>query len=173
MRGLVHIYCGDGKGKTTAAAGLALRAAGAGKKVLFVQFFKDGSSSEIGILRGLQDVQVRVVPENFGFVWTMSDEELARAKEAYTGLLLNAEKEAADGFGLLVLDEVISAVNCGIVPEKELLDFIVCRPEGLEIVLTGRDPSAALSDAADYITEMRKIRHPFDEGVNGRKGIEF
>ena len=173
MRGLVHIYCGDGKGKTTAAAGLAVRAAGAGKKVLFVQFFKDGSSSEIGALRDGLGITVRVVTENFGFVWTMDDEELARAKKAYTELLLDAEKEAEDGYGLLVLDEIISAVNCGIVPERELLDFIICRPEGLEIVLTGRDPSPALSDAADYITEMRKIRHPFDDGVMGRKGIEY
>ena len=172
MRGLVHIYCGDGKGKTTAAAGLSVRAAGAGKKVLFVQFFKDGTSSELSPLKEL-GVEVRVVTENLGFIWNMDDEELARAKKAYTDLLLDAEKEAADGYGLLVLDEVISAVNCGIVPERELLDFIICRPEGLEIVLTGRDPSPALSDAADYITEMRKIRHPYDDGVMGRKGIEY
>ena len=172
MRGLVHIYCGDGKGKTTAAAGLAVRAAGAGQKVLFVQFFKDGSSSEIASLRAL-GIGVRAVPENFGFVWNMDDAELARAKKAYTDLLLAAEKEAADGCGLLVLDEIISAVNCELVPERELLDFIICRPEGLEIVLTGRDPSPALSDAADYITEMRKLRHPYDEGIMGRRGIEY
>jgi len=172
MRGLIHIYCGDGKGKTTAAAGLALRAAGAGRKVLFVQFFKDGTSSEIEPLRRL-GACVRVVTENLGFLWNMNDEELAHAKEVYTALLRNAEKEAMDGCGLLVLDEVISAVNYGIVPERELLDFLICRPEGLEIVLTGRDPSPALCDAADYITEMRKIRHPYDNGVTGRKGIEY
>ncbi len=172
MRGLVHIYCGDGKGKTTAAAGLAVRAKGAGKKVLFVQFFKDGTSSEIASLRAL-GIEVSVVTEHFGFVWTMDDEELIRARHAYLKLLLDAEKESADGYGLLVLDEIISAVNCGIVPEQELLDFIACRPEGLEIVLTGRDPSRALSDVADYITEMRKIRHPYDDGVQGRKGIEY
>ena len=68
---------------------------------------------------------------------------------------------------------VFSAAGCGIVPEKELLDFIACRPEGLEIVLTGRDPSAALCEVADYITEMRKVRHPYDEGLQGRKGIEY
>ena len=172
MRGLVHIYCGDGKGKTTAAAGLAVRAKGAGRKVLFVQFFKDGLSSEIASLRAL-GIEVRVVTENLGFIWNMDDEELTHARKLYTDLLLDAEKESADGCGLLVLDEIISAVNCGIVPEQELLDFIACRPEGLEIVLTGRDPSPALSDVADYITEMRKIRHPYDDGVQGRKGIEF
>lgn len=172
MRGLVHIYCGDGKGKTTASVGLSVRVRGAGRKVLFVQFFKDGKSSEIEALREL-GVEVRVVTENLGFIWNMDDEELAHARKLYTDLLLNAEKEAADGYGLLVLDEIISAVNCGIVPERELLDYIICRPEGLEIVLTGRAPSPALSDAADYITEMRKLRHPYDDGVMGRKGIEF
>ena len=127
MRGLVHIYCGDGKGKTTAAVGLAVRAKGAGKKVLFVQFFKDGTSSEVAVLRDDLGIDVRF----------------------------------------------ISAANFGIVPEQEILDFIACRPEGLEIVMTGRDPSPALCGAADYITEMNKLRHPYDEGVMGRKGIEF
>lgn len=172
MRGLIHIYCGDGKGKTTAAAGLSVRAAGAGRKVLFVQFFKDGTSSEIEALRRL-GIDIRVVGENFGFVWNMDEEEAARARRAYTGLLTDAERQSRDGYGLLVLDEIISAVNCGMVPEQELLDFIACRPEGLELVLTGRDPSKALLEAADYVTEMKKIRHPFDEGIMGRKGIEY
>ena len=172
MRGLVHIYCGDGKGKTTAAVGLAVRAKGAGKKVLFVQFFKDGTSSEVAVLRDDLGIDVRVAAENFGFIWNMDEEELARAKRAYTQLLLDAEKASA-GCGLLVLDEIISAANFGIVPEQEILDFIACRPEGLEIVMTGRDPSPALCGAADYITEMNKLRHPYDEGVMGRKGIEF
>ena len=172
MRGLIHIYCGDGKGKTTAAIGLSVRANGAGRKVLFVQFFKDGTSAEIEALRSL-GVEVRVVSEHFGFVWTMDKEEFARAKRAYAQLLLDAEKLSSDGFGLLVLDEIISAVNCGIVPEQELKDFIACRPDGLEIVLTGRDPSPSLCGLADYITEMKKIRHPYDDGIMGRKGIEF
>jgi len=77
MRGLIHLYCGDGKGKTTAAVGLAVRAAGAGRKVLFVQFFKDGSSSEIRILRALPGVEVRVSEQQHGFVWDMDDEAFA------------------------------------------------------------------------------------------------
>ena len=182
MKGLIHIYCGDGKGKTTAAAGLALRMAGAGKRVLFTQFFKDGSSSEIAVLSRIPGVDVRVVTEPFGFVWTMDEEELARAKKAYTGLLHEAEVLCRDaclpdgepgGYGLLVLDEIISAVNCDVVPEKDVLDLIACRPEGLEIVLTGRDPSPALCGIADYMTEMRKLRHPYDEGTAGRRGIEY
>lgn len=173
MRGLIHVYCGDGKGKTTAAVGLAARAAGAGKKVLFVQFFKDGSSSELGVLRAIEGVEVRVCETHYGFIWNMDAEEFARAKQDYTQLLRDAMEASKEGCGLLVLDEVISACNYGAVPERELLDFIVCRPEGLEIVLTGRDPSSALLDAADYITEMKKLRHPYDEGKEARRGIEF
>lgn len=173
MRGLIHLYCGDGKGKTTAAVGLAVRAAGAGRKVLFVQFFKDGSSSEIRILRALPGVEVRVSEQQHGFVWDMNDEAFARASQDYTQLLRGALEGAKDGCGLLVLDEVVSACNCRVVPERELLDYIVCRPEGLEIVLTGRDPSRALLSAADYVTEMKKIKHPFDEGKPARLGVEF
>lgn len=173
MRGLIHLYCGDGKGKTTAAVGLSVRAAGAGKKVLFVQFFKDGSSSELKSLRALENIETRVCETHYGFIWTMDEEEFARAKADYTQLLRDALERAKDGYGLLVLDEAVSACNCGVIPERELLDFIVCRPEGLEIVLTGRDPTSALSDAADYITEMKKLRHPYDQGMDARRGIEF
>ncbi|MBO4916061.1 MAG: cob(I)yrinic acid a,c-diamide adenosyltransferase [Oscillospiraceae bacterium] len=173
MRGLVHIYCGDGKGKTTASVGLAVRAAGAGRKVLFVQFFKDGSSSELKILREIENVEVRICETHYGFIWTMDDEELAAAKRDYTRLLRDAFRSAGEGVGLLVLDEVISACVCDVVPERELLDFIACRPEGMELVLTGRDPSKSLLDVADYVTEMKKLRHPYDNGVDARKGIEF
>ncbi len=173
MRGLIHLYCGDGKGKTTAAVGLAVRAAGAGRKVLFVQFLKDGSSSEVKMLRAMDAVEVRICEKHYGFVWTMDEEEFARAAQDYAQLLRGALESAKDGCGLLVLDEAVSACNCGLISERELLDFIVCRPEGLEIVLTGRDPSKALCAAADYITEMKKLRHPYDEGMQARLGVEF
>lgn len=173
MRGLIHIYCGDGKGKTTASVGLAVRAAGAGKRVLFVQFFKDGSSSELNILNALDAVEVRICQTHYGFIWTMDKEEFDRAARDYTQLLRDALEESKNGYGLLVLDEVVSACNCGAVPQQELLDFIACRPEGLEVVLTGRDPSSALTDVADYITEMKKLRHPYDKGMDARRGIEF
>lgn len=173
MRGLIHLYCGDGKGKTTAAVGLAVRAAGAGQRVLFVQFLKDGSSSEISVLRAMENVEVRVCEKPYGFLWDMDEEEFSRAAQDYSRLLRGALEASRDGYGLLVLDEAVSACNCGVISERELLDFFVCRPEGLEIVLTGRDPSAALSDAADYLTEMKKLRHPYDEGRQARPGVEF
>ena len=170
--GLLHIYCGDGKGKSTAAVGLSVRAAGAGKKVIFTQFFKDGSSSEIGVLKELKNIKTLNVKENLGFYKNMDAKQKLRAAELYTELFERALKEAENA-ELMVLDEIISCCNYGIVDEKRLLDFICGRPEKLEIVLTGRNPSEKLLEAADYVTEMKKIKHPYDRGVKARKGIEF
>lgn len=173
MRGLIHLYCGDGKGKTTAAVGLAVRAAGAGQKVLFVQFLKDGSSSEIKTLRATDGIDVLVCEKPYGFIWTMSEEEFAAAARDFAALLRTALARSGEGYGLLVLDEAVSACNCGVIAERELLDFFAVRPEGLEVVLTGRDPSEALLAAADYVTEMKKLRHPYDEGRQARLGVEY
>ena len=172
MAGLVHLYCGDGKGKSTAAAGLSLRAAGAGKRGLFLQFFKDGSSSEIGLLRQIPGVEVLVCPRHFGRFRNMSEEQKAEAKEAYGALFAEACDKAKDA-DLLVLDEAVSACGHGVISEEKLLAFLRDKPEELEVVLTGREPSQGLYDAADYITRMEKLRHPFDVGIPARKGIEF
>lgn len=173
MSGLIHIYCGDGKGKTTASVGLAVRAAGAGQRVLFVQFFKNGSSSEIQALEGLDGVQTLFCETRFGFYKYMDEQTRERARCAYSALLKTAIAQADGSLQLLVLDEVISACNHGMVPEETLLDFLQNKPEQLEVVLTGRNPPAALLDAADYVTEMRKIKHPYDRGIQARRGIEF
>ncbi len=173
MRGLIHLYCGDGKGKTTAAVGLSVRAAGAGKRVLFAQFLKDGSSSELNILRALPNVEVACCEQNFGFFKSMDEQTKAAARQAYFALLEDVMRKSADGVNLLVLDEAVAACNHGLIEETALLDFLRRRPETLEVVLTGRDPSQRLLDAADYVTEMRKCKHPFDRGIAARRGIEF
>ena len=172
MPGLIHLYCGDGKGKSTAAVGLAVRAAGAGMKVVFAQFFKDGTSSELRVLRALPEAKVLVCERHFGRFRNMSEEEKAEAKEAYSALLETAIARAA-GAQLLVLDEAVSACNHGILSEERLLGFLRSKPEGLEVAIKGRNPSEALQSAADYVTEMRKLRHPFDRGITAREGIEF
>lgn len=173
MPGLIHIYCGDGKGKTTAAVGLSVRAAGAGKRVLFTQFFKDGSSSEIKILEQLPQVRTDICKTHYGFYKRMDETERCQARRDYTALLEDALEKARDFAGLLVLDEVISACNHGMVPEDRLLAFLERKPKDLEVVLTGRSPSQALLALADYVTEMKKEKHPYDWGVPARKGIEF
>ena len=172
MAGLVHLYCGDGKGKSTAAIGLAVRAAGAGKRVLYLQFFKDGSSSEIEVLRGIPGIEVLVCPRYFGRFRNMSEEQRQEAREAYGALFEEACRKAQKA-DLLVLDEAVSACGHGVVPEEKLLAFLRDKPEELEVVLTGREPSQGLYAAADYITRMEKLRHPFDVGVPARLGIEF
>lgn len=171
--GLVHLYCGDGKGKTTAAVGLAVRHSGRGGKVVFAQFLKDGTSGECRVLAKLGVTVLAANPVG-KFSFRMTEEE-----KAETAAALGRTFDAATGFAvreratLLVLDEVCAAVNCGFLPEKTLTEFLESRPDSLEVVLTGRDPSENLQVHADYITEMKKRRHPFDKGVAAREGIEF
>lgn len=171
--GLVHLYCGDGKGKTTAAVGLAVRHSGRGGKVVFAQFLKDGTSGECRVLAKLGVTVLAANPVG-KFSFRMTEEE-----KAETAAALGRTFDAATGFAvreratLLVLDEICAAVNCGFLPEKTLTEFLESRPDSLEVVLTGRDPSENLQVHADYITEMKKRRHPFDKGVAAREGIEF
>ncbi len=172
MPGLIHLYCGDGKGKTTAALGLTLRAAGAGKQVVFTQFFKDGSSSEMEPLAALPGVRVFHADTVRGFYRNMTPSQREQAGKDYTALFRQVT-QAAQEADLLILDEIVSACNRGVVPEKLVTDFLREKPDRLEVVLTGRNPSSALLELADYVTEMRKLRHPFDRGIGARKGIEF
>ena len=123
MAGLIHIYCGDGKGKTTAAVGLTLRSAGAGNRVVFTQFFKDGSSSEISLLRQIPGISVLHTKTVGGFWKRMTAEQQAQASRDYTELF-HIACERAKNMDLLVLDEVISACNHGAVPEEALLEFL-------------------------------------------------
>lgn len=174
-KGYIQIYTGDGKGKTTAAIGQSIRAAGSGIPVLFVQFLKDGTSSEMNILKNLPNIQVDYATENFGFYKTMTDETKQKAQTAYTRLLLRniqlvmqAEKRM-----LLVLDEIMAAYQFGFIEKEPFLEFLSKKPEQLEIVMTGRNPPKELLDIADYITVMQKEKHPFDKGIKAREGIEF
>lgn len=173
VKGCLHIYCGDGKGKTTASVGLSVRAAGNGMKVLFCQCMKDGTSSEVEMLQKL-GITYRCCAERFGFFWTMTEEKKKAAAKAYTRLFQEVtEKAVKEEYDLLVIDEFMSAYNHGLIDQKTALDFLLNRPEKLEMVLTGRDPGEELLRLADYVTEMRKVKHPFDEGIPARKGIEL
>lgn len=167
--GLIHLYCGDGKGKTTAAAGLALRALGHGKKVVFAQFLKDGTSGEI---EGLRNAGALILAGSPGtkFVFQMNDEEKQAAAAENSRILEKAMEADCD---LLVLDELCAALACGLADRQTAMKAVLQRPEGREVVVTGRDPEKWLTDAADYITEMRSVRHPYDKGTGAREGIEY
>lgn len=168
-KGLVHLYWGEGKGKTTAAVGLAVRALGRGMKVVFLQFLKDGKSGEIGQLRQL-GAKVYSGKAGTKFASQMTPQEREESKAAGTQNLIEVAKEDCD---LLVLDEACAAWQLDMVDRQMLKEAVLLRPEGREIVLTGRDPAMWMMEAADYSTEMRCIRHPYQRGVTARKGVEF
>lgn len=170
----VHLYCGDGKGKTTAAVGLAVRFAGRGGTVVLAQFLKDGTSGECRALAKLETVTMFAANPVRKFSVQMNEEEKQRTADAVQRTFAAATGYAVrEGAGLLILDEVCAAIRCGFLDEQAVLDFLDGRPDTLEVVLTGRDPSEALQERSDYITEMVKRRHPFDDGVTAREGIEW
>lgn len=169
---MIHLYCGDGKGKTTAAVGLAVRAAGAGMRVLFAQFFKDGTSSEIASLHLLPNIETAHAALHYGRFKTMSEEQRSEIHESYSALLCDGIRRAGE-YDVIVLDEAVSAYNYGMIDREALTGFLRDEGSRREIVLTGRNPAPELTDLADYVTEMRKEKHPFDCGIAARRGIEF
>lgn len=167
---MIHLYCGNGKGKTTAAMGLTLRAAGRGERVVIAQFLKGADSGERYALAKLPQVELLPLPEQVKFTFQMDEQERLEASRRCRALLEQARERAKDCF-LLVLDEACAAVNSGLLPLEELLDCLdnlTC-----EIVLTGRDPAPQLLERADYITQMEPLRHPYQRGITARKGIEW
>ena len=174
MGGCIHIYCGDGKGKTSAAVGISVRAAGRGRRVLFVRFLKTEDSGEVPALRGIPGIDVTYCDKEFGFVSRMKPEEKTSAAKYFQARFEDACAAAREGgYDVLVLDEIMAACNTGMVREKSVLDFLTGRPEGLEVILTGRDPSQELLSVADYVSEIRMVRHPFTRGLAAREGIEY
>ncbi len=171
---MIHVYFGDGKGKTTAAVGLAVRAAGSNMKVMFVQFLKTEFSGERHILSNLENVSLTVCPDELKFTFEMSDAERQQASALFRGIFERSAATAlSERYDMIVLDEVFDIMNEGMLSEADVFEFITNAPVSIEIVMTGHDPAQRFTDAADYVTEMKKIKHPFDKGLNGRIGIEF
>ncbi len=172
-KGYVHLYTGDGKGKTTAALGLALRAVGNGLKVLIIQFLKskDAGSGELRAAEKLApDLEIRPRGEE-GFVdpENITAGALTLAAEA----LAESTKEIQSGdWDIVVLDEINVAAAFGLVNVREVLDIVKNRPEGVELVLTGRFAPPDFIDAANLVTEMKAVKHYYEEGVDARDGIE-
>ena len=169
---MIHLYYGNGKGKTTAAVGLAVRVAGAGKRVLLTQFFKSGSSSEITALSALENIDVLMPDEYHGRYKNMDDAQKLSINETYQ-LFLPDFLERGKAYDMVVLDEAVSAYGYGMLDGEVLLPFLREEGNAREIVLTGREPFPELLELADYATEMRNEKHPFDRGVKARKGIEY
>ncbi len=167
--GLLHLYWGDGKGKTSAAMGLALRALGNGKKVVVVQFLKGGASGEVALLQSLGATIYRG-KSGQKFVFQMNDEERNATKALQNRNLQAAMQQAAD---VMILDEAGSAWELDMVDKGLLQQAVLQRPAGQECVLTAHDAPQWMLDAADYSTEMKCHKHPYQRGVCARKGIEY
>lgn len=173
QQGMVQIYYGDGKGKTTAAFGLAFRCAGWGRRVVIAQFLKSGASGEVKAAERFPELTVLRTKEIHKFTFQMNEEEKVATARNCQELFRQATALAVEQQArLLVMDEVIDASR-GFLPMDQLCAFLDSRPEGLEVVMTGHGLPQELADRADYITHVRKEKHPYDRGVMARKEIEF
>lgn len=173
---MLYIFTGNGKGKTTAALGQAMRAVGEGKKVLMIQFIKGPwKSGEDFLAKGLEP-NFRLVKMGKGFVGIMGD-TLPREEheKAAAEALEYAKKEVESGkWDIIILDEVNNAVSLNLISKENVLEFIDFLKDKIEhIILTGRDAPQELIDRADLVTEMRDIKHPYDKGVKGKRGLEY
>ena len=170
FKGYVHIYTGNGKGKTTASLGLSIRAAGAGMKVFIGQFMKMGDYSEIKALERFSDLITIVQYGIKGFVkGKPSPEDIEASKKG----LEKIKKIVASGiYDLVVLEEGNVAVMCGLFDAQELIDIIDAKPDHVELVITGRGADPRVIEKADLVTEMKEIKHYYQKGIKARVGIE-
>jgi len=171
--GLIQVYTGDGKGKTTAAFGLAFRAHGRGFKVGVVQFMKTWVTGEVLLAESLQNFYMKRIDTSPKFTWEMNQTELQELKiEIRKGFeqVLNLVKENA--YDVLILDEINHIINQNFVSKDEIMELLNSKPESMELVLTGRNAPDWLIDKADLVTEMKCIKHPFEKGIPARVGIE-
>ncbi len=170
MKGLVHIYTGDGKGKTTAALGLALRAAGQGFKVIIIQFLK-GNHKCGEHLFASKYKPFEIIQLTKGNCFTLPEEQLRTDVEKT--MVLVEDAITGGKYQMVILDEVFAAINRGLLEAGQIADMIKRKPKEVELVLTGRNAPPEIVDLADYVTEMQMIKHPYSNGIKARRGIEF
>lgn len=169
---MIQIYCGEGKGKTSAAVGAAVRAAGAGMKVYFCQFMKGNPSGEISILCALEQITVYRLSKAYPFFSDMNDAEKDAVRREHDEMLGKLLDLPDDGNTLIVLDELTYPVKYALINET-LLNRFLEEKKNTELVITGRDPGEDLINKAMCVTECRKIKHHYDQGIPARKGIEY
>ena len=172
--GLIHLYTGDGKGKTTASIGLAIRAAGSGKKVVFTQFMKGRKTSELNSFDKINNITVIRSDKNLGWFKKDSEDSVSAFTGEHNRILTEIENLVSSGeCDVLVMDESTYPYNYGIIDKARFEALITNKPVSMEIVLTGRNAPDFFVEHANYITEMKKIRHPYDSGIEARLGIEY
>lgn len=173
-KGLIQVYTGDGKGKTTASIGLAIRAKGQGLNVCIIYFHKEPKRWRYGEYRIFKKIGI----DAFGFAKKhphfykdLKDEDIR--KECFKGLRFIEKIYEQKKYDLLILDEILISLRDGYIKEGEILEILDSKPKDLELVLTGRYVTEKIVKKADYVSEIKKIKHPFDKGIMGRRGIEY
>ncbi len=169
-KGYIHLYTGDGKGKTTAAIGLAIRAAGANKKVFIAQFVKGMHYSELDALKRFPEIQIKQYGLDCFILNKPKQEDFEAARKGIEDVKIVVSDNLCD---VLILDEVCIALHYHLFEVAELLEILKNKPLAMEIVMTGRRASPTLINASDLVSEMREVKHYFNEGVVARKGIEY
>ncbi len=174
-KGLIQVYTGDGKGKTTAAIGQGIRAIGSGNKVFMVQFLKSSQTGELSTLKRLEpEFRVFRFERERGFVWTLSKDELdelqADIRNAFEFVKNCMQKKACD---VLILDEIMGVLKNELLSVTEIVTLLKSKPEEMEVVLTGRNVPSEILELADYVSDIIGVKHPYQKGIAARKGIEY
>lgn len=171
---MLHVYHGDGKGKTTCAIGLAVRGAGAGMNILIIQFLKGSKTGELDSLAKIPNIKILRNSKDYGFINTMTKDQLDIVKNEHNANLTKAfkltEEQKCD---MLILDELTYVYDMNLIDKEKIDDLIKNASKNIEIVITGRNPDKLFLESADYVTEMKLQKHPFEKGISARKGIEF
>ena len=174
-KGLIQVYTGDGKGKTTAALGQAMRAVGAGYTVYMVQFLKGGKTGELNAAKKLEPCfRIFRFEKERGFFWTLNDGQKKELEvEVRKAFDFIKELVGLNKCNILILDEIMGILHNGLLTENEVCGLLERKPENMEIILTGRDVPERIFKMAHLVTEMKMIKHPFEQGIGPREGIEW
>ena len=171
---MIQIYTGNGKGKTTAAIGQGIRAAGRGREVYMLQFLKGGHTGELDIIKNIPNFNIFRFESPKGFVWNLTEEEIEVLKkeirEGYNFIIDTLENNKCD---LLIVDEIMAVLSYKYLDEDDVRKIFEANKTDIEIIMTGRNAPKYLIDKADLVTEMKMIKHYYEKGVPAREGIEF
>lgn len=172
--GLIHIYTGDGKGKTTAAIGQGIRSAGNGLNVFMVQFLKTYETGELKIIDKIDNFSVFRFESKKDFFWNLNHEQKVKLRqETDTAIKFISETVSQNRCDVLILDEVFGSLKNGLIDIDELISILKNKPKNIEIIMTGRDAPNEIIELADYVSDIKMVKHPFQKGIGSRKGIEY
>lgn len=170
---MIQCYYGDGKGKTCSAVGCALRAVGGGMRVLFVQFLKNADSSELKAIEKIHGIDFLFPSVGYTMFEPLDEHRIAVRAQSYNELLFKKLPEYLEEYQMIVLDEILDAIEFNYISEIKLIKMLVENKSGTEFVITGHNITECVFEISDYISEIKEVKHPFNYGVASRKGIEY